>query len=185
MNTNKAAYWMILGVLAIGLNSEYQHGNLAPLHRVAERADSAFCWVAARAHRTLDAAAILTNRGRFAADGVFASREATEMAQAQTGLFREQARDEAELLRERVQDQVTEKVRVNIRATVRDAMRAQAEIQRAEVEQIRSHARSEFRLIRTADRRMLVACPKAAQIFVNASARSSDSPADVEVTTTF
>jgi hypothetical protein len=64
-------------------------------------------------------------------------------------------------------------------------MRAQAEIQRAEVEQIRSHARSEFRLIRTADRRMLVACPKAAQIFVNASARSSDSPADVEVTTTF
>ena len=38
MNTNKAAYWIALGVLALGLNSEYQHGRFVALHRVAGRA---------------------------------------------------------------------------------------------------------------------------------------------------
>ncbi|MGA7560358.1 MAG: hypothetical protein WCF61_15055 [Terriglobales bacterium] len=193
MNTNKAAYWIILGVLALGLNSEYQHGNFAPLRRVAERADSAFCWVAARAKQTLDAAAILTNRGRFAANDLLAFKEETENAQAQIELLREQAPNEAELLRERAQGQVREKVKVNARENVRgamraqaDVMRAQAEIQRAEVEQIRSRARSEFKLIRTADRRALVVCPKAGtRISVHAGARSADTSAAVEVGTTF
>ena len=201
MNTNKAAYWIILGVLALGLNSEYRHGNLLPLHRVAERADSAFCWVAARAERTLEAAAILTNRGLFAASDLLASKEETEMAQAQTELLREQAQDEAELLRERVQDRVTEKVRENVRENVRvnvgksvrdamraqaDVMHAQAEIQRAEIEQIRSRARSEFKLIRTADRRMLVVCPETGtRISVKADAKSADTSADIEVGNNF
>jgi hypothetical protein len=193
MNTNKVAYWIILGVLALGLNSEYRHGNLVPLRRVAERADSAFCWVAARAERTLDAAAILTNRGRFAAVDLLASKEKTEMAQAQTELLREQAQDRAELLRERVQDQVREKVRVNVRENVRDAiraqadvMRAQAEIQRAEIEQIRARARSRFKMIRTADRKMLVICPKSgARISVNPGAQSVDTSADIDLQENF
>jgi len=193
MNTNKAAYWIILGVLALGLNSEYRHGNLAPLHRVAERADSAFCRIAARAEQTLEAAATLPNRGRSAAHNLFAPKEETEMARAQTEFLRDQANDEAELLRERVRGQVRENVRDNVRRSMwnslraqADVMRAQAEIQRAEVEQIHSRARSEFKLIRTADRRMLVVCPKTGmRISVNAGVNSADTFADVDLKENF
>ncbi len=189
MNTNKAAYWIILGVLALGLNSEYRHGNFAPLHRVAARADSAFCRIAGRAERTLEAAAILTNHGRFAANDLLASKEETEMARAQTEFFRDQANDEAELLRERVRNQVRENVRKSVRDAMHaqaDVMRAQAEIQRAEVEQIHSRARSEFKLIRTADRRMLVVCPKTGmRISVNAGVNSADTFADVDLKENF
>ena len=192
MNTNKAAYWIILGVLALGLNGEYRHGNLAPLHRIAERADSAFCWVAARSERTLEAAAILSNRGRFAAYDLFASKEITEMARIQSKALRK-AQDEAELFQQIVPDRVTEKVMVNVRENVRDAkraqgdvLRAQGEIRRAEMEQIRSRARSEFKLVRTADRRMLVVCPKnGTRISVNAGANSADTSADIELRENF
>lgn len=177
MNTNKAAYWIILGVLALGLNSEYRHGNFVPLHRIAERAHSAFCWVSTRAQRTLEAAAILTNRGRFATHDLLASNEGKEMARAQTEALREQALDEAELLRERVQDRVKE----NVRDNVRDAMRAHAKIQRAEIEKIQLRARSDFKLVRTADRRMLVICPKTGtRISVNPGAKSGNTSADVD-----
>ena len=40
MDANKAAYWIALGVLALGLNSEYRRGNFEPLHRVASRAET-------------------------------------------------------------------------------------------------------------------------------------------------
>jgi RNA polymerase-binding transcription factor DksA len=177
MNTNKAAYWIILGVLALELNSEYGRGNFVPLQRVAERAHSAFCWVSTRAQRTLEAAAILTNRGRFATNDLLASNEGKEMARAQTEALREQVLDEAELLRERVHDRVKE----NVSDDVRDAMRAHAKIQRAEIERIQLRARSDFKLVRTADRRILGICPKTGtQIFVNPGAKSGNTSADVD-----
>lgn len=52
MDTNKAAYWIAVGVLALGLNSEYLKGNFVVLHRVAARADAALCGISARAERT-------------------------------------------------------------------------------------------------------------------------------------
>jgi len=185
MNTNKAAYWIILGVVALGLNSEYRHGNFAPVHRVAGRAESAFCRLAGGAERALETAAILSNRGRAVAHNLFASKEETEMARAQTEFFRDPAMDEAELLRERVPHQVRENVRKSVRDSLRaqaDVMRAQAEIQRAEVEQGRSRAHSEFKLIRTADRRVLVVCPKTGtRISVNAGVNSADTSAVVDL----
>jgi len=33
MDANKAGYWIAVGVLALGLNSEYRHGNFVALHR--------------------------------------------------------------------------------------------------------------------------------------------------------
>ena len=56
MDTNKVAYWVALGVLALGLNSEYRHGNFVALHQAVERADFAMCGVTTRAERTLAAA---------------------------------------------------------------------------------------------------------------------------------
>ena len=59
MDTNKAAYWIALGVFALGLNSEYQHGSFVALHRVAEHASSAVCRMATRAEQTLAVARVL------------------------------------------------------------------------------------------------------------------------------
>jgi len=188
MNTNKAAYWIILGVLALGLNSEYRHGNFVTLHHAAARAHSAFCSASTRVEQTLADAGLLTHR-RFAAHDLLASKEGTNMARVQSELFREQLQDDSELLQERVRARIVE----NVREKVRDAMRAQADvmhiqakIQRAEIEQIRLRARSDSKLVRTADRRVLVICPKpGAPISVNPGAKSTETSAGIDLEENF
>jgi hypothetical protein len=168
MNTNKAAFWIALGVFALALNSEYQHGGLVGLHRVSEYARSALCRIATRAEQTLAVARVLTGHQEFAADDLLAANSRAEMARAQSELLRDQARDEAELLRDGVQAQA-------------DVIRAQAETQLAEVEQIRLRKRSRFRLARTVDRRVTVVCPKTGvRIAVNAGMRLAEVSPDVE-----
>jgi hypothetical protein len=172
MDTNKAAYWIALGVFALGLNSEYRHGSFAPLHRVAEHAGSALCRMATRAEQTLAVARVLTSRERFQMDGLVAATGGAEMARAQGELLRDQARDEAELLRDRLREEVQAQA---------DVIRAQAETQRAEVEQIRVRVRSQVRLARAVDRRMTVVCPKTGvRIAVNAGVRLAEVSPDVE-----
>ena len=155
MNTNKAAYWIALGVLALGLNSEYQRGRFVALHRVAKNASSVLCGISTRAEQALAVARILTSREGSLPDNLLASADAAEMARAQGEALSEQARDEAELFR----DTVRETVRDEIRAQA-DTIRARAAMQRAEIEQMRWHTRSQFNLARTADRRVMVVCPK-------------------------
>ncbi len=172
MDTNKAVYWIALGVLALGLNSEYQHGSFVAVHRVAEHAGSALCRMATRAEETLAVARVLTSRDRFPADGLSAATDGAEMARAQEELLRDQARDEAELLRDRLRDEVQSQA---------DVIRAQAEVQRAEIEQIRVRMRSQVRLARTVDRRVTVVCPKTGgRIAVNAGMRLAEVSPDVE-----
>src|SRR5271168_1740504 len=134
MDTNKAAYWIALGALTLGLNSEYRHGDFVRLHRVAARADSVLCRIAVRAEETI--AVATGNWGRRE----FNSADRVEMARAQAEMLRERARDEAELFRDTVQQRVQETVRETVRDQVRAqaaGMRARAEMQRAEIEQIR------------------------------------------------
>jgi|ERR1700674_4229352 len=168
MDTNKAAYWIALGVLALGLNSEYQHGRFVALHRVSEYAGSALCRMATRAEQTVAVARVLTGREGFPVDGLVAATGGAETARAQGELLRDQARDEAELLRDGVHAQA-------------DAIRAQAEVQRAKVEHIRLRMRSQFRLARTVDRRVVVVCPRTGvRIAVNAGMRLAEVSPDVE-----
>jgi hypothetical protein len=168
MDTNKAAYWIALGVFALALNSEYRHGSFVALHRVSEYAGSALCKMATRAEQTLAVARVLVRSERFPVDGLIAATDGAEVARAQEELLREQARDEAELLRDGVQAQA-------------DAIRAQAEVQRAKVEQIRVRMRSQFRLARAVDRRVLVVCPKTGvRIAVNARMRLAEVSPDAE-----
>jgi hypothetical protein len=183
MNTNNAVYWIALGVLALGLNSEYQHGKFAALHRVAERADSVLCQITTHAEQTLAVATGLTSRGDRAVDDLLASTAGAEMARDQAELVREQARDQAELLvRNMVRDRVREQVRDKISAQA-EIIRAQAEMRRAEIEQIRFRTSSQFRLAGTANRRITVVCPKTgARIVVNAGADLADVSPDVERT---
>ena len=170
MNTNKAAYWIALGVLALGLNSEYQHGRFVALHRVAGRAGSVLCQISTRAEQALAVARILTSREVSLPDNLLASAEGAEMARAQAEMLREQAQDEAELFRDTVRDTVRDEVRAHA-----DVLRARAAIQRTEIEQIRWRARSQFRLARTADRRVTLVCPKTgARIAVNDDTESTE-----------
>jgi hypothetical protein len=168
MDTNKAAYWIALGVFALALNSEYQHGRFVPLHRVAEHAGSALCRMATRAEQTVAVARVFTSRERFTADDLLAASDGAEMARAQAELLRDQARDKAEFLRDGLQAQA-------------DVIRAQAETQRAEVEKIRLRMRSQVRLAQTVDRRVVVVCPKTGvRIAVNAGMRLAEVAPDVE-----
>jgi hypothetical protein len=161
MNTNKLMYWIVLGVFALGLHSEYRNGRLPAIHRVAEHAESALCRIVARAEQTVALARVLTNPQPLAADDLFASARGREMAQAE--LLRDQARAHAQLLGDQVRAQA-------------DLIRAQAELQRSQIEQIHWRTHSQFRLTNAANRPVTLICPKTgARISVNAG------PADVEV----
>lgn len=171
MNTDKAAYWIALGVLVLGLSSEYRHGNFVALHRVAERTGFLLCRIATRAEQTLAVARVLTSRGGFPVDSALVSASRVEMARAQAELLRGQAWDEAELLRDEIRG---------------DEIRAQAEMRRTEVEQIRFRARSEFRLARAANHRVMVVCPKTGtRIAVIGAEENADFSPDVELEHTF
>ena len=172
MDTNKAAYWIALGILALGLNSEYRQGNFVAVHRVADRAGSLFCRVATRAEKTLATVRILTGREGTPAHNLFAASERAERVRVESELLREQA----ELLRDTVRDRVRDEVRARA-----DIIRAQAEMQRAGIEQIRFRARS-VRLAGIVDRRVVVVCPKTGErIEVNAGPDSADALPDVVV----
>ena len=172
MDTNKAAYWIALGVFALALNGEYRHGRFVPLHRVSEFAASALCSVAARAEQTLAVARVLTSREPLAVDDLPVAGDGVEMARAQRELLRDQARDEAELLRDRVREEVQAQA---------DVVRAWAETQRAEIEQIHFARAVSVQAGAHGESRVTVICPKTGvRIALNAGlGLAYDSP-DVE-----
>src|SRR5271166_6064138 len=186
MNTNKAAYWIALGVLALGLNSEYQQGRFEALHRIAGRADSALCQISMRAKDTLALARILRGREDLPADNLLASADPAEMARDQAEMLSEQAQDQAEILsdtvgervRERIRERVLDQVNAQIHAQA-DLIRAQAEIQRAEIE-IRRRADSQVRFALTADRHVRAVCPTTrSRIVVNTMPESGEAAFDL------
>ena len=73
---NKALYWIALGVFALGLNSEYQKGNLPLAHRVADRAEAVYSQVAARAEQTLALARLMTGSQHSSVDATLAQQQA-------------------------------------------------------------------------------------------------------------
>ena len=73
MNTNKVLYWVVLGVFAVGLHSEYRNGRFPALRRVAEHAESTLCRMVTRAEQTLALARVLTGDQPLPANDVFVS----------------------------------------------------------------------------------------------------------------
>jgi hypothetical protein len=177
MDTNKAAYWIAVGVLARGLNSAYRHGGFVAVHRVAERAGSVLCGISTRAEQSLAVALGMTNRENLRAGDLLDANEGTEMARAEAEIVREQARARAELVRERVRDE--------IRAQA-DAVREQTEMERAQIEQIRWRTSSQIGRVRTANRRVTVVCPKTGtRITLRRGAELDDIAPDVETDDNF
>ena len=177
MDTNKAAYWIAVGVLALGLNGEYRNGSFVALHRAADRAESVLCRVSTRAEQAVAVAMGVTTRRAILPDNVLAVADQGEMAREQAEMIREQAREQAELVREQVRNEILAQ---------RDVLRAQAEMRRAEVEQIRWRVRSNLRLTTASDRRVSVVCPKTGkQVMVTRTSDSDDDEPEVEVSETF
>ena len=147
VDVNKAVYWIAVGVLALGLNREYQHGGFASLHRVAEKTGSVLCRATARAEETLAVATGRRTRSEFAVDRLLASTEAAEALRDRSEFLREQAQDEAEFVRAQVRAQA-------------EAIREQAEMKRAEIRQIRQLSRVRVRLASAPSRQRVVVCPR-------------------------
>ena len=149
MNTNKALYWIALGVFALGLNSEYQNGNLPFAHRVADRAEAVLCRIATRAEQSLAIARVLTGRpaSQFSSDDEFVARRQAEvarvMAEHQAQLDRAMALPQADL--DRVQQNLD---------------RMHMVLDRVRVEKLRKLERVRFKLSDATNRRMIVVCPE-------------------------
>lgn len=165
MSTNKVLYWVVLGVFALGLHSEYRNGRFPAIHRLADHAGSTLCRMVTRAEQTVALARVLTSPQPFAADELLASARDQEFAQAE--LLRDQARAHGQLLRDQVRAQA-------------DLIRAQAELQRSQIERIRWATQSQFQLRNATDRRVTLICPEiGARISVDAG------PSNIEVGDTF
>ena len=120
MDTNKAAYWIALGVLALGLNSEYRQGNFVALHRVADRAGATLCRLSTNGEHLL-ALARFSLQHKITDNDVEVATNGVASARAQAELMREDARAQAEAMREQA--------------------RAQGEMRRAMDQQVRARGR--------------------------------------------
>jgi hypothetical protein len=142
---NKALYWISLGVFALGLNSEYQKGNLPLAHRVADRAEAVLCRVAARAEQTWAVARVLSGRPAFRVDDQALARQQAEvdrvMADHQADLARAMALREADL--DRIQDKLD---------------RVHVVLDRAQMSKLRILERTRFNLTNATSR--IVICPQ-------------------------
>lgn len=109
----------------------------------------------------------LKARSNLAASQFTASGEETEVAIAGGELLREQARDEAEILRRGVRNEVRDQAQRRA-----DVIRERAEMRRAQLEQIRIRVNPQFRLASTTDGGVTVSCPGSTSISADADADS-------------
>jgi hypothetical protein len=164
MNTNKAAYWIAVGALALGLNSEYRHGNFVALHRVADRAGSAVCRMTNRAEKNLAMAIFLVRPEAGLAVAQVASSGEADIVRSRADMLREQGKEETVALRDGLRDRIRDQVRDEIRAHA-DVIRARAEMRRAEIE-IQQNTRSLVSFANINDRDATVFCPRTAMRIV-------------------
>lgn len=170
MDANKAGYWIAVGVLALGLNSEYRHGNFVALHKVVDQAGSVACRITARAEETLAVATGRMSGGEYAVDNLLASADASVALRDRSEISRERAQDEADFVREQVRAQT-------------EMIRARAEMRRAAIEQMRSLSRIR---VASGPGSVKVVCPKlGTRIVVNSGFDLRDVSTDVDISENF
>lgn len=185
MDTNKAAYWIALGTLALGLNSEYHQGNFVALHRVANRAGATLCQLSTSGEHLL-ALARFSLQHKVNDNDVEPATNGVESARAQAELMREDARAQGEAMREQARAQ-GEAIREQVRAQVEE-LRAQGEMRRAIDEQVRARGRY-LNLVSTGNHgidvhAMTLLCPETTRVVVSDHTDLSDD-AKVEVDDSF
>jgi len=158
MNLNAAAYWIVAGVLAFGLSSEYRQGRFGPLRQAADRAAAVLCQAAARAEGAIGSATLSARDWSASWDAAHAHTEA--------------ARARAEFVRGQIIAQG-------------NILRAQAEMRRAGMEQLRWHVQSEANFA-NGGHRIAMICPKTgARIVVRAGSDLGGDMASVAVSDSF
>ncbi len=164
---NKALYWIALGVFALGVNSEYQKGNLPLAHRVADRAGAVLCRVATRAEQTLAVARVLIGRpGAEVPADEFAALYQAEVDRVLA--MRQADLDRAMDLRQADLDRVQQKLD-----------RVHMVLDRAHFQKVRQLDRIQFRLTDATSRRVFVVCPETgARVSVDAETGLPDLEAD-------
>jgi hypothetical protein len=180
MNTDKTMYWVALGVLALGLHSEYGNGRFSAIHHVAGQAESTLCRLVTRAEQTLATARILVasvpQEVRVDDDLVARQQAQVErvMAEHQADLDRVFADRQAHL------DRAMAMRQANLDCLQQKLDGMHVALDRAQVQRARALERTQFQLSNAVNRRMIVACPRTgAKISVNAG------PADLEVSDCF
>jgi hypothetical protein len=175
MNSDKAMYWVALGVLALGLHSEYRNGRFSAIHRVAGQAESTLCRLVTRAEQTLATARILTARvpQEIRVDDDLIARQQAQvervMAEHQADLDRVFADRQAHL------DRAMAMRQANLDCLQQKLDRMHVALERAQVERARALEHMQFQLSNAVNRRMIVVCPRTgAKITVRADANLSD-----------
>jgi hypothetical protein len=170
MDTNKAGYWIALGVLALGLNSEYRHGKFVTLHKVVDQSGSVAFRITARVEETLAVATGRVSWDQSAAANLLASADASTFLRDRSEILRERAQDEADFVREQVRAQT-------------EMIRARAEMRRAAIEQMRSLSRIR---VASGPGSVKVICPKlGTRIVVNSGLDLRDVSTDVDISENF
>lgn len=151
MNSQKATYWIALGLMAFAFTSEYQRGAFPVFHRAASSANSLFSGLANNAGRTFAMARLIVGRPALPASDLLAdarplsdARQLAEDGAAQAEVQAETMRDQAEVQAEaqaetiraqaRAQaDQLRDRIREQLRGQ-KEMIRAQQELMRAQIE---------------------------------------------------
>ena len=164
---NKALYWIALGVFALGLNSEYQQGNLSLAHRVAGHAGAVLCKIATRAEQTLAVARVLTGSQQSSVDDQFIALQQAEVDRALAEHQAEMAR--AMALRQGDMDRIQRRLD-----------RVHMVVDRAQLSKMRILERTRFKLSNAATRR-IVMCPETGtRVMVDADPDIADLTIDVD-----
>jgi hypothetical protein len=164
---NKALYWIALGVFALGLNSEYQQGNLSLAHRVAGQAGAVLCKIATRAEQTLAVARVLTGRQQSSVDDQFIALQQAEVDRALAEHQAEIAR--AMALRQGDMDRIQRRLD-----------RVHMVVDRAQLSKMRILERTRFKLSNAATRRIVVCPETGTRVLVDADPDIADLTIDVD-----
>lgn len=175
---NKSLYWIALGVFALGLNSEYQKGNLPLAHRVADRAGAIYCQVASRAQQTWVLARVLTGHQDFpVADELLALKRAEldrAMADRQAALDRFVAEHQAEL------DRAQYRRQVDLDHVQQKLDRVHVVLDQVQVEKLRKLELVRYKVSNAIGRRVVVCPQTGVRVMVDAQPDVEDA-ADVSI----
>ncbi len=141
MNTQKAAYWFALALFAVALHSEYQRGAFPSLHRAASSAGVTLCRVTTKAERTVALARLIVARPPVT-DELAATVDVRQLRNDW-----KMSEDQREMIREQVRAQA-------------EIVRAQVLQHRGQLELVRSLARQQVRLRQAASRSMVNDCSR-------------------------
>jgi len=163
MNTQKAAYWLALGLFAFALYSEYQHGAFPALHRALGRAGAVMCRAATHAEQSLATARFLFMGSSLNGSNFTGPHFGNSNRQAPSDHFTALRQAELErmmALREAELNRATALRQANLDRLQRRIDRVQVVMDGAQFEKLRSLERIGVKLSDAGNRHMVLVCPK-------------------------